>query len=597
MAREARYDTYDLALERPEPLVPRPLRFEIKERILADGTVLEALDEEAVKRLCTELQRLGIESVAVVFLHAYAHPQHERRAAEILRAVPGLDVSLSSEVAPEWREYERSSTTAANAFVRPLVRGYLGRLESGFAEQGAPDRLHIMMSHGGVTSPDIAGDFAVQLTESGPVGGVMAAAFFGKRIGVGDLIAFDMGGTTSKIGVIDRGVPHMVTEFEVARVARFKRGSGLPLKIPTVELIEIGAGGGSIGHRDVLGLLKVGPLSAGAVPGPACYGKGTEPTVTDANLHLGLLNPDYFLGGKMKLYPERAQDALQTLGDRLGLSATACARGIYDVVNQQMALAMRTHVVERGYDPRRFTLVATGGAGPGHAYEVARHVGIRRILAPPGAGVASALGFLVAPFSVELVRTFPMRLGSIDWKLVAERYAEMERQATELLKRARADLDRAVFERRVDMRYVGQGYEVGASLPGGALSQAVEGELLARFEEAYRRRYGTFLRQTPAEALHWRLTARVHLEDTALEFPASIGGDARKGVRSAFLPEFKGYQECDVYDRYRLAPGWRARGPLLIEERESTIVVGPSAEAQADAFGNVIVTLDETSKG
>ena len=359
-----------------------------------------------------------------MLLHAYANPAHERRLAAILaEEVPGLDLTLSSEIAPEWREYERSSTAAANAFVRPLLRRYLNRLERGFAAMGAPDRLFVMMSQGGLTSAALAGEHAVRLVELGPVGGVLAAGYFGRRAGLSEMIAFDMGGTTSKISLIEAGQPLKVTELEVARAARFKRGSGLPLKVPSVELIEIGAGGGSIGRRDEMGLMKVGPQSAGAVPGPACYGRGgTHATVTDADLQLGLINPAYFLGGKMALRPDLAETALTELGAAFGYGATRCAAGMLEIVNHQMALAMRTHVVERGHDPRRFTLIATGGAGPVHAYEVARHLGIKRILYPPAAGVASSLGFLVAPISIDLVRTFRGVLGSMQWEAVLRRY-------------------------------------------------------------------------------------------------------------------------------------------------------------------------------
>ena len=597
IGREARYDLYDLELERPEPLIPRPLRFEIGERVLADGTELEPLDEAEAVRLSRRLRELGVESVAVCLLHAYANPAHERRLGEIVAAeAPGIDITLSSDIAPEWREYERTSTAAANAFVRPLARKYLAHLEQGFRDLGAPDRLYVMMSQGGVTSARQAAEFAIQLVESGPAGGVSAAGFFGRRLGLHNLISFDMGGTTAKVSLIESGVPLQVPELEVARVARFKRGSGLPLKLPTIEMIEIGTGGGSIGHKGALGLLKVGPISAGADPGPACYGRGTAATVTDADLHLGYLNPDYFLGGSMDLVAENAERALAQLGDEVGMSAEQCARGMFDIVNRQMALAMRTHVVERGHDPRRFTLVAFGGAGPVHAYEVARHLGIKRLICPPAAGVASALGFLVSPFSVDLAWTHLGRLGRVDWAPVVARLAEMEARAREMLKKGGADVSSADIEKRVDMRYVGQGYEVPVPLTQAELGPGIEAELRSSFNRLYRERFGTSLETAGVECVHWRLTARVESKQVSVTFPTSARGGALKSQRRTYFPELDDYVDCAVFDRYQLVADNDVKGPALIEERESTIVVGPSAVWRVDDLGNVLVSFADSHK-
>jgi N-methylhydantoinase A len=593
IGNEARYDLYDLALEKPEPLIPRPLRLEVDERLLADGSTLEPLDEEGARELVRQLVRLGVESVAVCLLHSYANPAHERRLEEILHEeAPAVETTLSSAVAPEWREYERGSTAAANAFVRPLVRRYLARLEQGLSDLGAPNRLHVLMSQGGLTSSSIAAEAPIHLVESGPAGGVVAAAFFGKQLGIEDLISFDMGGTTTKISLVEKGVPLRVSELEVARVARFKRGSGLPLKIASIELTEIGAGGGSLGQADELCLLRIGPRSAGAEPGPACYGRGgTEATVTDADLHLGLLDAAYFLGGTMPLDKALAEEALDTLGSRLGIDADAAARGIFEIVNRQMALALRTHVVERGHDPRRFALVAFGGAGPVHAYEVARHLGIRRIICPPAAGVASAIGFLVSPFSVDLVRTYPGRLDALDWAGVAARFAEMEEQARELLERAGAEVAALEFERRADMRYAGQGSEVPVRLPDGALEPGLAGPLRDAFDRAYERRFGAHLEEADAEALHWRLSARTREAAAQVALSLREEGEALKGERQAYFPQLQEFVTCAVYNRYRLIPGASIVGPALIEERESTIVVGPSATATLDESGHLLVTL------
>jgi N-methylhydantoinase A len=594
IGREARYDLYDLALERPEPLIPRPLRFEISERMLADGSELEPLDEDGAYALVAKLVALGIESVAICLLHSYANPDHEQQLARIFaNDAANIDVTLSSDIAPEWREYERSCTAAANAFVRPLVRRYMAHLETGFDDMGAGQRLFVMLSQGGVTSAALATELAVQLIESGPAGGVMAAAFLGGRRGLLDLISFDMGGTTAKVSLIQGGFPLHVPEMEVARVARLKKGSGLPLKLPTIEITEIGTGGGSIGHPDSLGLLKVGPRSAGADPGPACYGKGVEATVTDADLHLGYLNPAYFLGGAMALYPERADAALAELGASLGIDTEQCARGIFDIVNHQMALAIRTNVVERGHDPRAFTLVAFGGAGPVHAYEVARILGIRRLLCPPAAGVASALGFLVSPFSVDLSRTLVGRMGSLKWTQVQSRYADMEAQARVLLRRAGADASSMTIRRRVDMRYAGQGYEVPVILPDGPLDASTEPALRVAFDKAYEQRYGGHLDDSPVETLHWRLTATIEREAFSISFPLESSEEAERGRRSVYYPEIADYAPSIAYDRYRLAPGTHGSGPALIEERESTIVIGPGATWEVDELANVIISLPE----
>ncbi len=593
IGREARYDLYDLQLERPEPLTPRSLRFEVAERIRADGSVLEPLTDDAATAIAKTLRDTGVESVAIALINAYANPKHERMLAEVLaRELPDVDITLSSTVAPEWREYERTSTAVANAYVRPLVRRYLARLERGFEKRAAGNRLYVMLSQGGMTSAAVASELAVQLVESGPAGGAIAAAYFGRRLGLDDLISFDMGGTTTKACLVTGGTPLRVPELEVARVARFKRGSGLPLKMPALELVEIGAGGGSIGHVDSLGLLRVGPQSAGADPGPACYGRGgTNPTVTDADLKLGILDPAYFLGGAMALDPAPAEQALVRVGEPLGLDAEGAARGMFDIVNNQMALALQTHVIERGEDPRAFAMVAFGGAGPVHAYEVARRLHIRTVICPPAAGVASALGFLVAPFGVDLVRTHLARLSQIDWPQVASRYAEMEAEANDLLARSGAAAA-AVLERRVDMRYAGQGYTVSVALPDGELDGRIAEPLRLGFGDAYERRFGSRLASGEPEALHWRLTARVAISTADLMIDSSRQGESRRGERDVYFPEVGGFVRSAVYDRYTLAPGEMISGPALVQERESTVVVGPAATAEKDELGNLTLSIE-----
>ena len=418
MGGEIRYDLYDLFLERPEPLAPRYLRVEVDERVDAEGRVLRPLSRESVRAAAESLLREGVEAIAVCFLHSYRNDSHERLAKEVLREiVPDLPVCISSEVAPEIREFERGSTTVANAYVLPLMRDYLARLDSRLREMGFSGTLYVMLSGGGITTIQSAQQFPIRLIESGPAAGAMGATFYSKLIGEDHVISFDMGGTTAKICLIDEGRPEHAHSFEAARVRRFRKGSGIPLKVPVIDLIEIGAGGGSLARVDAMGLLKVGPESAGSEPGPVCYARGgTEPAVTDADLLLGYLSPDYFLGGEMKLDFDAVRSAMSEVVARpLGLGVTEAAAGIHSIVNENMAAATRMYIAEKGRDPRRYTMIAFGGAGPVHAYGLAKLLKLRRIVCPLGAGVMSALGFLVAPSAIDFVRSYVSRVSEIDW--------------------------------------------------------------------------------------------------------------------------------------------------------------------------------------
>src|SRR5262245_25885804 len=419
IGREQRYDLYDLMLEHPRPLVPRYLRFDVPQRTLADGSTLQELDEAYVERLARELAESGIEAVAIVFLHSFTNPEAERLArAAVQRAAPNLRVSISSEVVPEIREFERASTTIANVYVQARVERYLRELEARLQRLDCTGRLFLMLSSGGIATVDTAVRYPVRLLESGPAGGALAATAYGQATGHLNLLSFDMGGTTAKICMIDQGRPLIAHEFEVDRIYRFKKGSGLPITIPVIEMIEIGTGGGSIARVDALGLLKVGPASAGSVPGPVCYARGgAEPTVTDADLILGYLDPAYFLGGRMSLDVEGARRAIKELvADKLGVSVEEAAWGIHQIANENMANAARVHALERGKDPHRFPLFAFGGAGPAHAYRIALSLGSPALLAPLGAGVISAVGFLSAPLAFDFVRSWRGQLDSLDWR-------------------------------------------------------------------------------------------------------------------------------------------------------------------------------------
>jgi N-methylhydantoinase A len=592
---EHRYDMYDIFIEKPEPLVPRSLRYGVSERSLDDGSVVVELDEEQVRSIAAELKEREVGAVAVSFLHGFRNPAHEQRVAEILaEETPEITVSLSSEVSPEIREYERTSTTICNVYVRPLIERYLQRLEERLRKLGFEGLLYIMLSNGGTASVETASRFPIRLLESGPAAGALAAAFYGRESGFPEVLSFDMGGTTAKSCLIEGGEPLTSNEFEVARVYRFKKGSGLPVKTSVIEMIEVGAGGGSIAHVDALGLLKVGPDSAGAEPGPVCYGLGgSEPTVTDADLILGYLDPDFFLGGRMELDREGASRAIkQRIGRQLGLDAVETASGIHQVVNENMANAARVHAVERGKDPRAYPLFAFGGAGPVHGYRVARALGVPGFIAPLGAGATSAFGFLCAPLAFDFKRSLYGRLDELDWSEVNRALEEMEGEGRDLL-RASDVGDAEIQVRRLgEMRYAGQGHEVTVELPDGELGPEDADRLIALYHEEYRRLYGREGPDVPLETLTWRLeviSPRPQIQlDARKDNPRALS-EAHKGEREIYLPEHEGFRNVPVYDRYRLDPGAAFEGPAVVEERESTVVLGPDTEVEIDPARNLIV--------
>ncbi|MFO0187712.1 MAG: hydantoinase/oxoprolinase family protein, partial [Alphaproteobacteria bacterium] len=465
IGREIRYDLYDLFLEAPPTLVPRHLRLEVPERLDVQGAVLLPLDEAALIAAARQLVEVEkVEALAIGFLHAWRDPRHERRAAEVIRGLyPDLPMTLSSAVAPEIREFERISTACANAYVQPRLQRYLAKLEASLAAMGVTGALYVMLSGGGIASVQEAKDYPIRLIESGPAAGAMAASWLAQRAGLDQVISYDMGGTTAKMCLIQNGAPDRKFDFEAGRVRRFQKGSGLPLKVSVVDMIEIGAGGGSIARVDpASGLMKVGPRSAGAKPGPICYGRGgVEPTVTDSDLVLGLLDPAYFLGGEMALdLPAVTRAVSGDLSAKLGVSADDAALGIRRIVDENMAAATRMHMAEKGRDPRRFTLIAFGGAGPVHACDLARLLKIKRVLVPLGAGVASAIGFLVAPPATDLVRSLVGRLERLEWTKIAALYAEMVAEARGLLMGAGANPADIIYKPAADMRYVGQGFEI-----------------------------------------------------------------------------------------------------------------------------------------
>ncbi len=602
IGKEHRYDLYDVFLELPPPLVPRRLRLELDERILSDGSVLTRVDQNQVREIADHLIDEGVEAVAIALIHAYRNPEHEREVEEILNEfAPDLTVSTSSDVVPEIREYERTSTTIANVYVRPVVARYLAQLETSLASLGFDGSLFIMLSSGGICTVETASRYPIRLVESGPAAGALAAAEYGRLIDRPNLLSFDMGGTTAKACIIDDGDPLTTSDFEVSRVYRFKKGSGLPVKVPVIEMIEIGAGGGSIARVDALGLLKVGPDSAGASPGPACYGLGgSAPTVTDADLVLGYLDPNYFLGGQMSLDVQAAKAAIQQhVAEPLGLDVLRAAWGIHQVVNENMAGAARIHAIERGKDPRAYPVFGFGGAGPVHAYRVAQILDASELVVPMGAGVTSTIGFLSAPLSFDFVRTFYGRLDQLDWAHINRLFDEMESDGARILKAAGVPEHNVTITRVAEMRYVGQGHEVTVPIPNMSLSTQDIPDLERRFGEVYRQLYERTAGHNPIEALSWRVVVSAPRPDLPLgrlgtSYSLSpVALDSIKGERRVYLPEYEGYAAVPVFDRYLLGPGATFSGPAIIEERESTIVIGPAARVAVDEFLNVVIDLPD----
>jgi N-methylhydantoinase A len=596
--RERKFELYDLAIARPEPLVPRDRRLEVDERVKADGSVRRPLDGEQVAARARQLVDAGVTSVAIVFLHAYANPAHEAEAARIVAARhPELAVTASHEVAAEIREYERASTAVANAYIKPLAGRYLALMAQRLAELGMPAPLLLMLSSGGLTHVAEAQRSPVQMLESGPAAGAIAAAHFGREEGGGNLLAFDMGGTTAKLSLVDGGEPLTAYSFEAARQRRFVEGSGLPIRISTIELIEIGAGGGSIAYVDEIGLLKVGPRSAGSHPGPAAYGLGgTEATVTDADFLLGYLNPEYFAGGEVTVDLPAARAAVEALAGRIGLSPVETAWGIHDVVNENMAGAARVHVAERGRDPRDYALLCTGGAGPVHAYSVARKLGLARVICPPSAGVASALGLLVAPARVDRVATVGIRLDRDNVGELEAAFRRLEGEERAVLADTGLPLETATVRRLADGRFLGQGFDLVVALPDGPYDagDASRRRLQTAFEDAYREKFSLTPPDVPVEFINVRVAVRAPVAGADVVLKGPIGGDAAgavKGTRPAYFTEAGGFVPTTVYDRYRLRGGDELSGPAVVEEEGSTLVVGPGARATVAATGNIVLTL------
>jgi len=596
IGNEGRYDIYDLGLVKPQPLVERRFRFGVPERMTASGDVLRPLDVAAVEELCHKLNAEGIESVAISLLHSFTNPRHELDIFEIVRdELPDATISISHQVSPAMREYQRTSTTVANAYVQPITSNYLERIQTGLQKVGLDAPLNVMLSSGGMTTIETATRFPIRLVESGPSGGALAGVYWGKQNGFKDILAFDMGGTTAKAILTKDSQLNITSQSEVAHIHRFKRGSGLPLLVPTIEMIEIGAGGGSIAHINQLGLPAVGPESAGSTPGPACYDRGgVKPTVTDADLIIGYLNADYFANGTIPLNVSAAEEAFSELAGLLNISVTKAAWGIHQLVNENMAAAARVHAAERGLDIQKYAMVTTGGAGPVHACGVAERLNIQTVIVPPIAGVGSSFGFLLAPISFDFTRSYLTRIDQVDLTHLMKILRELEHEGREIVMKAGVSSDEIRVTRSVDMRYLRQGYEIRVPLEEGEITGESLHGLQERFEEEYFRFYGLLCSGVPIQAVNWRVV----VSGPALEIEGKklkVGRETSKtdqpyGNRTVVFHPDEAQTTTPVYRREILSSSFKAIGPAIIEEAESTTIVLPGWSVRVDENGCLALT-------
>ena len=590
---EKRFDHYDLMIDRPVPLVPRTLRLEVRERLSSEGEVLVPLDDGAIKKLAKTIIAEDVKSVAIGFLHAYAHDHHETRVRGLLAKLLPEDVTIciSSEVAPEIREYERFSTTIANAYVRPLMASYLYRLRDQLKEMRLTAPLFLMMSGGGLTTLETAARFPIRLVESGPAGGAILASQIAAECNLPEVLSFDMGGTTAKICLLTGGEPERARKFEIARAYRDMKGSGIPVRIPVIEMVEIGAGGGSIARVDKLSRITVGPDSAGSTPGPVCYGRGgTEPAVTDANLALGKIDPAYFAGGKIALDEAGAKAALQkNIGAKLGLKDFWPAAGVTEIVEENMANAARVHAIERGRDIAACTMIAFGGGAPLHACRLAEKVGVSTIIVPKGAGVGSAIGFLRAPVAYEITKSAVVSLESFDAARVNALLAAMTADARAVVEPALAKA-KPVIQIIADCRYVGQGHEIRVSVPVKTLTRADGAKLKAEFERLYEQVYGLKIPNQEAEAITWSVTVSSQAVKPKRAAKASPKAAPKpRSKRTIYDPALGRQVQAPVYWRFDMQPGAAIKGPAIIAEDETSTIVGANFKASVNSLGYIVL--------
>jgi len=596
MRSESRFEQYDLDLTLPEPLLPRQQRYTVRERVSATGEVLIALDPAQVEALAERIAMAGYDSVAIGLMHSYLNDAHEKMVRDVLLAkLPGLSISLSAEVSPQMREYERFNTVVANAYIKPMMKSYLGRLRGQLQGEGADCPIFLMHSGGGIISIESAAEFPVRLVESGPAGGAVFAAHIAARYGLDKVLSFDMGGTTAKICLIKKQTPKTSRVFEVARTYRFKKGSGMPISIPVIDMVEIGAGGGSLAQVDAMRQIRVGPESAGSEPGPACYGRGGKrPAVTDADLVLGRLDPDNFAGGSIRLDPRNSNRALSSvLGDPLDMDAETAAYGLSEVVDENMANAARMHAVENGEDLSEYTMIAFGGAAPLHAGRLCEKLGITRLLVPPGAGVGSAIGFLRAPFSFEANRSVYMRISQLDAAAVRQLLADLQHEATTFVRSCDADAE-IQAEFKVYMRYAGQGEEIPVVISAEQAANPDAAAYQARFEQEYESLFGRIVEGMDIEITVWSANA------TTLPRPAQplaalaeTAPAAASGLRRMFDPALGRTVDSSVVSRDGLVAGNTIDGPAAITEDETTIVLPSSRQAIRQTDGCIDVVQQD----
>jgi len=594
MRTESRFEQYDLNLNLPEPLLPRQMRFTVAGRVDANGHVLVDIDRAEVETVVDKIAEAGFESVAVGFIHSYLNPAHEELVRDVLaEKLPDVAVSISSEVSPQMREYERFNTVVANAYIKPLMASYLGRLEDRLKAEGVACRIFLMHSGGGIISIQNAADFPVRLVESGPAGGAVFAAHIAARYGLDKVLSFDMGGTTAKICLIKNQTPKTSRVFEVARTYRFKKGSGMPISIPVIDMVEIGAGGGSLAHVDAMRQIRVGPESAGSEPGPACYGRGGErPGVTDADLVLGKLDPDNFAGGSIKLHPDASKSALSTVvGDTLDMDAVEAAFGVAEVVDENMANAARVHAVENGEDLSEYTMIAFGGAAPLHAGRLCEKLGVDRLLVPPGAGVGSAIGFLRAPFSFEANRSVYMKLSDFDGDRIKSLLTDLKTEATGFV-RTCDEVSPILSEFKVYMRYTGQGWEIPIELTEEQAMNPDAATFETRFIQVYSKLFGRPVEGMDIEITVWSVNATTPPEKV-MRMDETDGSDVVTvaGQRPLFDAALAKYLDAQIVNRFDMGSGQRAKGPAAVVEDETTIIVPASRDAirQPDGCIDVVV--------
>ena len=596
MRTESRFEQYDLNLNLPDPLLPRQMRFTVAGRVDANGAVLVDINRAEVEAVVDQIAKGGFESVAVGLIHSYLNPAHEELVRDVLaEKLPGVAVSLSSEVSPQMREYERFNTVVANAYIKPLMAFYLGRLEDRLKAEGVSCRVFLMHSGGGIISIQNAADFPVRLVESGPAGGAVFAAHIAARYGLDKVLSFDMGGTTAKICLIKNQTPKTSRVFEVARTYRFKKGSGMPISIPVIDMVEIGAGGGSLAHVDAMRQIRVGPESAGSEPGPACYGRGGErPGVTDADLILGKLDPENFAGGSIKLHPEDSKAALSNhVGNTLDMDAVEAAFGVAEVVDENMANAARVHAVENGEDLSEYTMIAFGGAAPLHAGRLCEKLGVDRLLVPPGAGVGSAIGFLRAPFSFEANRSVYMKLSDFDGDRITSLLTDLKAEATGFV-RTCDDVSPIQSEFKVYMRYTGQGWEIPIELTEEQAMNPDAQTFEARFIEDYSKLFGRPVDGMDIEITVWSVNATTPPEKVARIGETGGTGTAQAiGARQLFDAASATYLDAKIVNRFDMASGDKAAGPVAVVEDETTIIVPASRDAIRQPDG----CIDVVTKG